>query len=97
MPVDQHLEGRFVPVGEESLQQLPVVERFRPNVVVDGELPFAEEGWTAVELGGVRYRVLEVCDRCVMTRVWQEPGDPGADPPGRRALGSTCPRGAQQR
>ncbi|MGX5697114.1 MOSC domain-containing protein [Agromyces soli] len=46
-----------------------VVERFRPNVVVDGELPFAEEGWTAVELGGVRYRVLEVCDRCVMTTI----------------------------
>lgn len=46
-----------------------VVERFRPNVVVDGELPFAEEGWSAVELGGVRYRVLEVCDRCVMTTI----------------------------
>lgn len=53
----------------EGMPEPLVIERFRPNVVVDGELPFAEEGWSAVELGGVRYRVLEVCDRCVMTTI----------------------------
>ena len=43
--------------------------RFRPNVVIDGDEPFAEDGWPFVELGGVRFRVAEVCDRCVVTTI----------------------------
>ena len=45
------------------------MRRFRPNVVVDGDLPFAEEGWSHVDLGGVRLRVASHCDRCVMTTI----------------------------
>jgi uncharacterized protein YcbX len=43
------------------------MSRFRPNVVVDGELPFAEEGWRRVRLGAVAFHVAEICDRCAMT------------------------------
>ncbi len=43
--------------------------RFRPNVVIDGELPFAEDEWSSVRLGGVRFRVAARCDRCVMTTI----------------------------
>lgn len=43
--------------------------RFRPNVVIDGEIPFAEDGWERVRLGEVELRVTEACDRCVMTLV----------------------------
>jgi len=45
------------------------MRRFRPNVVVDGDVPFAEEGWSHVDLGGVRFRVASHCDRCVMTTI----------------------------
>ena len=45
------------------------MRRFRPNVVVDGDVPFAEEGWSHVELGGVTFRVASHCDRCVMTTI----------------------------
>jgi len=41
--------------------------RFRPNVVVDGAEPFAEEGWPGVRIGDVEFRTTMVCDRCVMT------------------------------
>jgi len=42
--------------------------RFRPSVVVDGDLePFAEDRWQRVRLGEVTYRFGEHCDRCVMT------------------------------
>lgn len=41
--------------------------RFRPNVVIDGAEPFAEENWTGVTVGDVRFRVTMICDRCVMT------------------------------
>src|SRR5688572_16304719 len=45
------------------------MRRFRPNVVVDGDVPFAEEGWSHVDLGGLRFRVASHCDRCVMTTI----------------------------
>jgi uncharacterized protein len=46
------------------------MRRFRPNVVVQGEIPpFIEDTWTTVQVGGVQFRVGEPCDRCVMTTV----------------------------
>jgi uncharacterized protein YcbX len=51
-------------VGEQP--QLSM-QRFRPNVVIDGSEPFAEDGWSRVWLGDVECRVQEHCDRCVMT------------------------------
>lgn len=44
-------------------------DRFRPNVVVDGDAPFAEDGWDEVSIGGVGFRRTMVCDRCVMTTI----------------------------
>jgi len=43
--------------------------RFRPNIVIDGDEPFAEDAWPFVDLGDVRFRVSGVCDRCVMTTI----------------------------
>lgn len=49
------------------------IDRFRPNVVIDGEVPFAEDGWTSVRIGEVRFRAAKPVDRCVMTLV--DPAD----------------------
>lgn len=47
-----------------------VMRRFRPNVVVDGDIePFAEDNWRRLRIGGVRYRFAEECDRCVVTTI----------------------------
>ena len=54
--------------GEEPTDL--AMERFRPNLVVDGDLePFAEDGWPAVTVGEVTFRVPKPVDRCVMTTV----------------------------
>jgi uncharacterized protein YcbX len=56
--------------------------RFRPSVVVDGELePFAEDRWQRVRVGEVTYRFGEHCDRCVMTTL-----DPGTTLGGKEPL-----------
>ena len=44
-------------------------ERFRPNVVVDGTEPFAEDRWDEVRIGDVAFHRTMVCDRCVMTTI----------------------------
>lgn len=70
--------GPLLLTTEASLAQLqvwvgedPVLDmvRFRPNVVVDGEVPFAEDTWATVRLGEVDLRTAEVCDRCVMATI----------------------------
>lgn len=47
-----------------------VMMRFRPNVVVHGiDEPFAEDGWSRVQIGDVSFRQAERCDRCMMTMI----------------------------
>jgi hypothetical protein len=48
--------------------------RFRPNVVVDGAEPWAEDGWKRVRIGEQAFRVVKRCGRCVMTTVDPELG-----------------------
>jgi hypothetical protein len=54
-----------------------VVERFRPNVVVEGTKgPFAEDTWGEVAAGDVVLRVAKPCARCVLTTVDPATGVP---------------------
>jgi uncharacterized protein YcbX len=53
---------------DEGAPELDML-RFRPNVVVDGDEPFAEDEWGFVTLGDVRFRVAAGCDRCMMTGI----------------------------
>jgi uncharacterized protein YcbX len=54
--------------GEEPEPPLPI-ERFRPNLVVSGAEPFAEDGWHRVRIGDVSFRKAKLVDRCVMTTI----------------------------
>lgn len=54
---------------EEWVAPDEAVERFRPNVVVDGGVPFAEDDWERVRIGGTTFRRGELCDRCVLTTI----------------------------
>lgn len=56
---------RALELGEEPPEPLPV-ERFRANLVVDGDEPFAEDGWTRVLVGEVPFRIGKPVPRCVM-------------------------------
>ncbi|WP_460034480.1 MOSC domain-containing protein [Methylothermus subterraneus] len=53
----------------------PVTVRcFRPNLVVEGALPYAEDGWREIAIGGKRMRVVKPCSRCAITTVDPETG-----------------------
>jgi hypothetical protein len=66
-------------VSEESLQDLnskldsPVpMNRFRPNVVVKGCAPFAEDTWKRIKIGGIKTALVKPCPRCVVTTIDKE-------------------------
>ena len=60
---------------------LPVpMDRFRPNIVIDGCEPHAEDGWHRVRIGEVSFRFAKPCARCVVTTVDQTTGERGREP-----------------
>lgn len=64
------LGGWIAQMGGEPVP----MTRFRPNVVVSGTRPWAEEGWKRVRIGAQVFRVAKPCARCVMTTVEPELG-----------------------
>jgi uncharacterized protein len=56
------------------------MERFRPNLVLDGLAPFAEDGIGAVRIGAVVLRFVKPCTRCTVPAVDQETGERATDP-----------------
>ncbi len=56
------------------------MDRFRPNVVLDGFEPWAEDGWTRLRLGDLPVRTVKPCARCVVTTTDQQTGERGPEP-----------------
>lgn len=45
------------------------MNRFRPNIVVDGCLPFAEDSWSNIRIGTTTFRIVKPCSRCVIPNI----------------------------
>jgi uncharacterized protein YcbX len=61
---------------EEYGEKLPLpMNRFRPNLVVQGSDPFEEDGWAKIRVGEAIFRVPKPCARCVITTVDQVKGE----------------------
>jgi uncharacterized protein YcbX len=56
------------------------MNRFRPNVVVRGTAPWAEDEWSRIAIGEVTFRVAKKCGRCVVTTTDQATGERGKEP-----------------
>jgi len=63
------------------------MNRFRPNLVVTGCAPYAEDGWRRVRIGPVVFRVVKPCIRCTVTTVDQATGTPDGPEPLRTLAG----------
>jgi uncharacterized protein YcbX len=70
--------------SEASLRDLntrletPVsMDRFRPNIVIDGSAlaAWAEDGWRTLTIGGVRFRAAKPCARCAVPTIDQATGE----------------------
>ncbi len=45
------------------------IRRFRPNIVLTGSAPFAEDAWQQLRIGNLDIKVLDACSRCILTTV----------------------------
>lgn len=50
-------------------QETVSMAQFRPNIVVDDCLPFAEDEWQHIRIGEVEFTVSKPCERCIFTTV----------------------------
>jgi uncharacterized protein len=68
-------------LAETGAPPVPM-NRFRPNVVVAGYPPWAEDGWTGrrIRIGAVDFRIAKPCARCVVTTTDQTTGERGGQP-----------------
>lgn len=77
----------FLIIGQSSLDDLnnrltvPVpINRFRPNFVFTGGLPYEEDHWGNFTIGSTRFAGVKQCARCVLTTVNHETGKKGVEP-----------------
>lgn len=73
-------EASLADLNQRLSEPLPM-NRFRPNIVVDGVLdPYAEDHWQTIEIGSLRFCHGGPCVRCVVTTTDQLTLQRGKEP-----------------
>jgi uncharacterized protein YcbX len=70
------LNGRLRAAGRAALP----MDRFRPNLVIDGLQAFEEDYLSSLSTGTVEIRPVKPCARCPIPAIDQATGEPGPDP-----------------
>ena len=77
----------YLAVTQSALEELSAkvgatmsARRFRPNIVVAGAPPFAEDAWASFRVGTVRFHGVKPCDRCVVVTRDPDTGAGGTEP-----------------
>ena len=77
----------YLLVAESSLADLNThldetvpMNRFRPNIVIQGSLAYAEDQWEQIQIGEISFAVVKPCARCAITTIDQATGEKGSEP-----------------
>jgi len=68
---------------DELNRRLPTplpMNRFRPNIVIDGVEPFEEDGWRHIRVDGITFNVAKPCARCAITTTDQNTAERSKEP-----------------
>ncbi|KAL5716023.1 hypothetical protein ACHQM5_017767 [Ranunculus cassubicifolius] len=64
----------------ELLEEPLPINRFRPNILVDGCEPFAEDLWTEIKINKLTFNGVKLCSRCKVPTINQDNGIAGIEP-----------------
>ena len=74
-------------ISQESLDDLNSrleksvpMNRFRPNIVISGTTPFAEDGWKRIRIDQVEMGLVKPCARCNVPTIDQDTAESGKEP-----------------
>ena len=56
------------------------MNRFRPNIVIDGAEPFEEDRWQSIRIDGISFTVAKPCARCAITTTDQNTAERSKEP-----------------
>ena len=62
------------------LKQPIPMNRFRPNIVVQNTLPYAEDLWRRIRIGNMTFRIVKACARCAIPTTDQVTATRGKEP-----------------
>ncbi|XP_077220937.1 molybdenum cofactor sulfurase family protein isoform X2 [Tasmannia lanceolata] len=72
-------QGSLDALNELLKEPIPV-NRFRPNILVDGCDPFSEDLWTVTKINNLTFHGVKLCSRCKVPTINQENGIAGTEP-----------------
>jgi uncharacterized protein len=72
--------NQAIAAGPRAAEGPLPMRRFRPNLVVAGTAPWAEDGWRRLRVGDVTFRSVKGCDRCVLTTIDPDTAATGKEP-----------------
>ncbi|CAN6205049.1 unnamed protein product [Urochloa humidicola] len=64
----------------EILKEPVPMNRFRPNILVDGCHPYSEDLWKTVKINNLTFQGVKLCNRCKVPTINQDNGIPGTEP-----------------
>jgi len=77
----------FLLISQASLDDLNTkldvtvpMNRFRPNIVIEGCSAYAEDNWKHLRIGDIDFTAAKLCNRCTMPTVDQANAIPGDEP-----------------
>lgn len=56
----------------EKLDNSVLMDRFRPNIVIETEVPHEEDNWESIQIGGAQMMVIKPCARCPVVTINQQ-------------------------
>ncbi|KAG0582091.1 hypothetical protein KC19_3G033400 [Ceratodon purpureus] len=66
-------------LNEKLSADLPI-DRFRPNIYVDGCEAFAEDKWETFRIGDLQFHGVKLCSRCTVPTIDQQTAEAGKEP-----------------
>jgi len=72
-------EASLADLNSRLSSPLPM-NRFRPNIVLRGCAPYAEDTWKKIRIGDIEFAVVKPCARCIITTIDQQTAQIGKEP-----------------